>query len=546
MSNFSPIKKPIFLLCAIVCAFSANAETSVVFRDLQQLENERDRAIQKRELDAMRDQTSTPKEVRVTHTKLPTGNFQFVLKKLSHTGSDVLTNEEIAQAVAPWIDTIVNAETLAQMIDAINHLYREKGYAVCQAALRPQRIRDGHLMVTLIEGKTDEVVIRGLNNTKDAYVARAFDMSAGQVANYRDMYANLVRFNMTNDIHLSIDIQAGDKPETTRYEIHAQEPTQWTASLSADSLGSESSGRYRIGASVANRSVFGYRDSMYLMGIASEGSKSLLWGYSVPLDSFGTRLIANVSAGKVEVVDGPSEANDISGESFSASLRLEHPFIVSETSKQIAFAEYGYQTSQTDMFTDVTVAKTQIDKADFGLDSLFLGETWQMYLSNRLSHHWAKEKLFLNQYDYWVYSGDVYAQAFLTNRFSLLGTASWQAKLSGDEILSSDQFYLGQSAGVRGYPNDVISAENGVWVNFEAQYRLADGFKTFVFVDLGRLSGTSAYEKSELYSTGLGFNWQPVEWAQLKATMGIPLTRQITDQEKVDRVRFDATLNLVY
>jgi hypothetical protein len=32
----------------------------------------------------------------------------------------------------------------------------------------------------------------------------------------------------------------------------------------------------------------------------------------------------------------------------------------------------------------------------------------------------------------------------------------------------------------------------------------------------------------------------------MKATMGVPLTRQITEVEKADRTRFDATVTLVY
>lgn len=541
-------KPPVVLMGALLgCAITvAHAQTSVSLRDLQQLENERERAEQRRELEAMRERAPKTAEERVTRTQLPQGDFQFVLTKVSHTASEVLTDEEIAKAVSPWIDRVVRVNDLAALVDAINQLYRDKGYAVCQAALRPQRIRQGHLTVTLIEGKTDEVVIRGLENTNEGYVARAFDLEVGKVANYRDMYNNLVRFNMTNDIHLSVDIHAGDQPETSRYVISAQEPAQWTASVFADSLGSENTGQYRLGASIANRSVFGWRDSMYLYGVASEGSKSLLWGYSVPLDSFGTRLIANASVGDVEVIDGPNEPYDVSGRSYMGSLRLEHPFAITETSKQIGFLQYQYEASQTDMFKDLTIAKTQIDHVDMGVESLFLGDQWSMFINNRVSHHWANEKLFGNRYEYWIYSGDGFAQLLLTQHLSMNVTAGWQAKFSGDPMVSSDQFYLGHTSGVRGYPNDVLSADNGIWLNWEGHYRWHPRFDTFVFADLGRLSGVSAYEKDELYSAGLGLDWRPWDWAQLKATMAMPLTKQITETEKVDKVRFDASLTLVY
>ena len=544
----SPLVTKTILLVACLLGISipATAQVSIVNRNLEQLEQERERKILKHELDTMRETRSPSQEQPATRTKLPTGNFQFVLKKVSYSPSKVLMDEEIARVTAPWINKIIGAPELGQLIEAINQLYREKGYAVCQAALRPQRIRNGNLTITLIEGKTDTVTVNNLNHTKDSYVLRAFDMPVGKVANYRDMYERLVRFNMTNDIHLSIDIQAGERPETTRYEIYAQEPNNWTASIFADTLGTDSSGRYRAGASISNRSVFGYRDSLYLIGIATEGSKSVLGGYSVPLNSFGTRLIANLSAGDVDIIEGPNEPFDVSEQSFTASLRLEHPFAITETSKQIAFTEYSYKSSETDMYSDMTIAKSQIDTVSVGLDSLMLGNQWSMYLNNRFSYHKAREKLFGNQYNYWIYSGDWFGQALLNQQFSLNASASWQAKFTGDEVVSDDQFYLGNSAGVRGYPNDVLSADNGFWINIEAQYRWIDSFNTFVFFDAGHLSGVSSYDKRGLYSTGIGLNWNPCEWAQVKATMGVPLTRQVTVFEKVDSVRFDATLTITY
>lgn len=379
------------LTLALLSVGVACAQTNVVSRDLQQLEKERDRAQLRQELDAMRGQRSDAPASTVKPAPVPQGDFRFDLKKVSHTPSDVLSADEIATAVAPWVGKTVRAKDLADMLDAVNRLYRDKGYAVCQAGLRPQRIRDGHLTITLIEGKTAEVVVRGIESTDPQYVARAFDLPKGEVANYRDMYERLVRFNMTNDVHLSVDIHPGDAPETTAYDFIAQEPPRWSTTLFADTLGSDASGRYRAGASIANRSVFGWRDNLYLMGIASEGSKNALLGYSFPLNSFGTRVSANVSFGTVDIVEGPSEPYDVSGDSLHASLRLEHPFAVKDDAKWIAYGEIKHQQSATDMYDNVRVAESRIDSVALGVDTLYIGDDWSLYVNNRIGLHRAKE-----------------------------------------------------------------------------------------------------------------------------------------------------------
>lgn len=45
------------------------------------------------------------------------------------------------------------------------------------------------------------------------------------------MLGDLVKFNMTNDIQLSVDMRAGQEPGTTDYEIFVQEPDPRTFTL---------------------------------------------------------------------------------------------------------------------------------------------------------------------------------------------------------------------------------------------------------------------------------------------------------------------------
>lgn len=203
---------------------------------------------------------------------------------------------------------------------------------VCQAVLQPQRISKGVLTITLVEGKTGAVslssAVEGKEfKTRGSYILRAFDLEKGKVSNYREMLDDLVKFNMTNDIQLSVDMRAGQEPETTDYEIFGQEPDPRTFTLFSDSSGSKSSGRYRGGVSFTERSLLGWRDRLQLIGVFSHGSRSFMGSYSVPLNSFGTRLTASYSYGRVKVVDGPSEGFDVKGP-FSISVIETRPSFV--------------------------------------------------------------------------------------------------------------------------------------------------------------------------------------------------------------------------
>ena len=283
-----------FVFCLTLAASSlALAQTVPVVprtaeRDLQQLHQDLDRYRIEEEINSLRQNSSSAEKTVPMHEASPmAASFEFHLAGITHDKSSVLTEAEIQKAVSPWVGQTINAQDLSKILNAINALYQQKGYVVCMAMLKPQRIKGGVLHITLIEGKTDEVSVVGNEHTSTSYVLSAFDFEKGQVASYSDMYDDLVEFNMTNDVLLTVDIRPGSKEETTSYVIGVHEPDNWTGSVFADTTGSKSTGRPRFGASVTNRSVLGRRDAATLLGTVSQGSHSVLATYSMPLTAKG-------------------------------------------------------------------------------------------------------------------------------------------------------------------------------------------------------------------------------------------------------------------
>lgn len=199
-------------------------------------------------LEAQRREAAPPPAAQ--EPTVPAGAFRFRLEAVTHTPSAILSDEEFTRVTAPFVGRDVAIADLKAMLEAVNALYREKGYVVCEARLAPQRIRGGRLLVTLVEGRTGCTTVSGAEHTSAGYILGAFELKQGEVANYREMSDALVRFNMTNDVELSVDIRAGEAPGTTDYEIRTTEPPNWSASFFADTLGPRSTGRPRAGVSI--------------------------------------------------------------------------------------------------------------------------------------------------------------------------------------------------------------------------------------------------------------------------------------------------------
>lgn len=105
-------------------------------------------------------------------------------------------------------------------------------------------------------------------------------------------------------------------------------------------------------------------------------------------------------------------------------------------------------------------------------------------------------------------------------------------KLAGAELLPIEQFGLGGPDTVRGYRQDALLADSGIFGSAELRYPiLHTGDKQGVlqvtpFVDFGNVwtnsGGRTALEANTLLSAGLGLRWQYGERWNARLGWGIP------------------------
>ena len=530
-------------------SFAAPTE-ALSARELNQLRMDIDRERRRETLRAMKERQKESTAVPDAQPPAPAGEFLFRIEKVSHTPSTVLTEDEWTKVTSTWVGKDVTSSELVDLLKAVNGLYRKKGYAVCLAIIRPQRISNGDLTVTLIEGKTGRVTITGANNARESYYRGAIAATEGEVANYREMVNELVRFNMTNQAQMAVDIHPGDAVGTTDYTVTVSEPSRWGATVFADSNGAKSTGRARGGASFVNRSLFGFNDTLWLMGVANEGTQTVTGSYSFPLTRFGTRLSLTASAGHVKVLHGASADRDVKGRSSLVAARLEHPVFVGNNTKTTLYVERSRQGSKTDIYGDLHISDLVINAWSAGADWFLVTSKALVSASLSLSDRKARQRVSSTRYHYQLLSGTVSVSADLTDSLTTSLTGAWQARLAGDAAVSTDYFGLGTSGGVRGYDNDVISAENGFWVNWETTRWFDVGAPQraglFAFADAGRLSGYNPYEKNMLASVGFGVIWPLFKGANVRATASFPLKRHLSDDTNVSRARADFVASWVW
>ena len=467
-----------------------------------------------------------------TGEKKETDSVRFQLKKVTADASDLLTQEEIQAAAAPYIGKEITLQDLYGIVEKINALYSEKGYVTCRAYLAPQTIRQGAVHISLMEGKTGKVDIRGNRTTREDYIRDRLDLKEGETANISHINKKLLRFNATNDVQLRISMKAGETYGTTDYVITAAEPQQYIFGLFSDNAGSKTSGLYRGGVFWQDKSLTGNRDSLMMTSVFSKGTKSFGASYSSPINTSGTKLGVNYSTNSVHIIDGPLEPLDVRGHSYAYSFSLTQPLVTSEKVKSEIGLDYGYQNSKTDFMRMPWVDDT-VRGASLFFDQINYGRTTIFYQRHayRFGNYNNNISDTMDRFGKYVMNM-LYQRVFSAGQ-TLIVRAEGQLS-SSNYLPSAEQFYIGGMYSVRGYTESLLGGDSGVSGSIEYSLPMSPDKMTsaYFFLDAGRVWGANVWGDESLAGAGFGIKSTIGDHVSLNIGMGFPLINKVNEEEQ--------------
>ncbi|WP_270528319.1 ShlB/FhaC/HecB family hemolysin secretion/activation protein [Mitsuokella jalaludinii] len=466
------------------------------------------------------------------------GNISFPLKKIEWGASSVLTDDELQQFAAPYVGHEVKLADLYTLINQINALYQKRGYMTCRAFLGPQTIHDGVVKIELIEGRTGQVSLTDNRTTREDYVRHRLSLKKGEVANIHDLNEELLRFNATNDAQLHIVMKAGAEVGTTDYVIAVREPQLYQFGIVADNAGNKSSGLYRGGFFWQDRSLTGNRDVLFLSTMASQGTKSFAAGYTAPLDRMGSKIGVNYTTNSVHITDGALEPLKVRGHSYAYDLFVTNPVVTSETVRSEIGLDYGYQHSRTDFlgmpWVDDTVQTLQAfyDQLDYGRSTIWY---------QKHAYAIGKAQTMQGDRNFGKYNmNGLFGKHFAHGQ-------SWTMRLDGQlsstqYLPSAEMFYIGGMYSVRGYTESLLGGDGGLSMGLEYSVPVTKGLEAYLFLDGGRVWGSSAFGDRSLAGTGFGLKGSLGAHAYLNVGLGFPLIRTVNEVEQ-SRARVHFSFN---
>ncbi|ARV59409.1 hemolysin activation/secretion protein [Nostocales cyanobacterium HT-58-2] len=464
------------------------------------------------------------------------------VKKFEVTGSTVFSPEEFAKITEPYTNRLITLAELFEVRTKITQLYVSKGYITSGAFIPTQKLQGGTVEIRVIEGKLEDIKVSGTRRLNPGYVRSRLAIATGKPLN-RDRLLEALQLLQLNPLidNLSAELSAGSRPGVSLLEVRIKEADTFNLQIALDNGRSPAVGSFRRQIQLSEANVFGWGDGVTAAYTNTDGSNAFDFSYSVPFNARNGTASFSFGISDSNVIERPFNVLDIQSNSLYYELTLRQPIIQSPT-QELAL---GLTATRRESEASLNPLGEKIPFPAFGADD----EGKTRVSAVRFFQEWTQRSsqqvlAFRSQFSLGL-------DAFDSNSFfAWRGQAQWVRLLARDTLIllrgdvqfadrplvPFEQFGLGGLESVRGYRQDALLTDNGLFASAEVRIPIVrfsernSLLQVTPFFDVGtgwnrsgRPSPSSDLDKNTLVSVGLGLRLQLADRLTARLDWGIPI-----------------------
>jgi len=453
----------------------------------------------------------------------PAAQVNAVFDHVNFQGNQALSTATLSAIAAPYLGRALGADDLETLRQKLTRAYVDRGY-VNSGVLRGSATATGTLNFLIIEGRLAEVRLHGMERLHDAYVSARLQREEDGALNL-DQLRNRFQLLLTDPLFVRMNARLlpAEKPGEAIMDIEVQRARPWELSAYVNNYRPVSIGAEQMGLRGLVRNLTGRGDlleaSVQLPFHAGAGKHGSL-GWTLPLGRL-TNVSVALEGGSASVIEEPVKVLDIRSTVVSGELGLNHTFIETLSQRLTLGLNWEHRENRTSLLGQ-PYSFTLGDATGEIRESLW--KFWQDY-------NWRSEKQVLSlrstftfgsnslqevaglpalagparRFQFWT--GQLrYGRQVMDNGAQLVLRATVQQ--SRDRLLSLDGLSLGGVSSVRGYRENQLIRDEGLYLNLEFEYpaiaNSASGMRLTLipFYDFGRARNRGD-ESTMLSSCGL-------------------------------------------
>ncbi|MEG4323008.1 MULTISPECIES: ShlB/FhaC/HecB family hemolysin secretion/activation protein [unclassified Microcoleus] len=459
-------------------------------------------------------------------------------------GSTVFSKQELDAVLKNFVGRPLTFSELLEARSAVSQLYISKGYITSGALIPPQTIAGGVVRILVLEGKLESINVVGTRRLRPNYVRQRLLLATRRgPLNEQRLLEALQLLQLSGQVaNISAELQAGSRPGLNLLLVRVKEAKTFQAGIFTDNSRSPSVGSWRRGAEVREANLSGLGDSASLIYTNTQGSNAVDLSYTLPVNARNGTLTFNASRSNSNIVEQPFDGLDIEASSRAYELTYRQPIVQTARTEIAVGIGAGRRESDTSLLgEDFPLSPGADARGRTRVSALRLFQDFTQRGERDVLAARSQFNLGVSAFGATTSNSEPDGQ-FLTWRGQLqyvrllapqtLLVVRSEVQLAIAELLPIEQFGLGGPDTVRGYRQDAMLADSGIFASAELRYPIwRTGDKKGVlqvtpFVDVGNVwnSGTRvALEANTLLSAGLGLRWQYGERWNARLGWGIPL-----------------------
>ncbi|MUG94299.1 BamA/TamA family outer membrane protein [Scytonema sp. UIC 10036] len=488
-----------------------------------------------------------PEEIQNVPRMITVERFEFV-------GSTVFNQEELNQVTGDFIGEAITFDQLLQAANKVSELYIKKGYITSGAYIPSQEIQSGTVKIQILEGSLEEIkvnIAKGRLNPN--YVRSRIAIATSKPLNVNRLQEALQLLQLNPLIEsLDAELTAGTKPGTNSLEVTVRGAKTFSTEFRIDNNRNPAVGSLERGIEIAEANLLGLGDRLSFAYSNTDGSNRFEGSYTLPINPRNGTLRFDYRTSDNNIIEPPFEDADIEVDSREFELTFRQPIIQTATPQRsqefaLSFTAARRVSNSSIQGVDIPLFPGADEKGKTRISELNFAQEWLQRSRQDVLAARSEFSVGIGAFDATVNSNEPDSQFFLWRGQMLylrrLGKANGQpavssnllvrfnVQLASDSLLSRQQFSLGGQATVRGYRQDALLTDNGIFGSVEARLPIlrvpeVEGtLQVTPFIDFGTGWNTNGGtpDPNTLLGVGFGLLWEMGDNFAARLDWGIPL-----------------------
>lgn len=437
----------------------------------------------------------------------------------------------------------VTFDGLVELRSAITQLYINKGYITSGAFLpNNQDLSDGDVQIQVVEGTLERIDVDGLRRLNAGYIRDRIALGASQPLN-RDRLETALQLLQLDPLleRVNAELTAGTRSGQNILRVAVREAPPLQVSLSADNSQSPSIGSEQVNAAAAYTNLLGIGDRLAASYGVTAGLNAYDVSYAVPLNARDGTLTLRYLRDDSSIIEDQLRDLDIHirSESETFSLGFRQPIVRSPETEVALGLTVDWRRSQTFLNDQPFSFSLGPRNGESNVTVLRFYQEWVDRNATSVLAARSQFSVGIDAFDatinktgpdgrFLAWQGQFqWVQQLTPSRILLITQIG--AQLTPDSLLPLERFSIGGISTVRGYAQNQLVADNGIFGSIEARIPLTSNpalLQLTPFFDVGSVWNTGDTldpDPNTIAGLGLGVRWQPTPNLAVRLDYGIPL-----------------------